>query len=139
MKEIQTRAIRNVYNAKYNAHTQPLFGCTKTLTIDDLFKIASIRNIKKAHMNQTPRRIQALFSKHIKARSQRIVNNIKPELTRGRILFELPHLWNNLKETQKDNGISLNRLMREIKEEILEEYSNFNCNTINCRSCERNL
>ena len=103
--------------------------------IDDLFKIAAIRNIKKAHLKQTPTRIQTLLSKHTTNRPQRIANNIKPELTRGRILCELPHLWNNLKESQKDDGLSLNRLMKEIREEILEEYNTFNCEANNCRSC----
>ena len=133
--KIQKRAIRNVCNAKYNAHTQPLFGCTRTLTIDDLFKLAAIRNIKKAHLNQTPKRIQILFSKHTTDRPQRIANNIKPELTRGRILCELPQLWNNLKECQKEEGLSLNRLIKEIKDEIMEEYNTFTCEANNCRSC----
>ena len=112
-----------------------MFGCTRTIIIDDLFKLAAIRNIKKAHLNQTPKRIQILFSKHTTDRPQRIANNIKPELTRGRILCELPQLWNNLKECQKEEGLSLNRLIKEIKDEIMEEYNTFTCEANNCRSC----
>ena len=45
--KIQKKIIRNVCNANFNSHTDPLFGKIKMLKIDCLYKTTTIRTIKK--------------------------------------------------------------------------------------------
>ena len=63
IEQIQKKAIRNICNAKYNAHTLELFGKNNILKIKDLYKITSIRTIKKAHLLKAPSNIITLFEK----------------------------------------------------------------------------
>ena len=131
------KIIRNICNSKYNSHTDPLFGKTKLLKKNDLFKTSSIRNIRKAHLGQTPTIIQEIYGKHTSERPLRTPNNIKPIHSSGRIHYELPMIWNGIDEVLKDN-ISVKNLTNKIKTLCIDQYNEFKCENIHCYSCSTN-
>merc|ERR1712198_715003 len=118
--KLQKKIIRNVCNAKYNSHTDPLFGKLKILKINDLFK--------------TPKIIQEIFKLHKPERPLRITNNIKSILNSGRIHNELPNIWNSLDESMKEN-ITLKNLMNKLKSKCISQYNEFRCDKTECYSC----
>ena len=71
------KMIRNICSTKYNAHTQKLFGENRILKVEDLFKISTIRMIKKSHLQKTHSSITELYKKkqpkqHTKTSKQHI-------------------------------------------------------------------
>ena len=132
--KLQKKIIRNVCNAKYNSHTDPLFGKLKILKINDLFKTTTVRAIKKAHLGQTPKIIQEIFKIHKPERPLRITNNIKPILNSGRIHNELPNIWNSLDESMKENT-TLKNLTNKLKSKCISQYNEFRCDKTECYSC----
>ena len=105
-----------------NPTTDPLFGMTKLLKINDLYTTTSLRNIKKAHLGQTPQVIQEIFKIQDSERPLRTPNNIKPLINSGRIHYDLPKIWNSLDEDLKGKA-SVKSLLRTIKDLIIEEYT----------------
>ena len=82
-------------------------------------KTSTIRNIRKAHLGQTPPIIQEIFKKHTSDRPLRTPNNIKPMHNSGRIHNELPYIWNSIEENLKDN-ISVKNLINKIKKQYFD-------------------
>ena len=52
LQKLQNKGIRHVSNAKYNAHTQPLFKKEKILQINDLFKFQCAKIMYKRLQNR---------------------------------------------------------------------------------------
>ena len=134
--KIQKKIIRNICNERYNSHTDPLFGKTKLLKLNDLYKTSSIRSIRKAHLGQTHPNIQEIFKKHTSERPLRTPNNIKPLHSSGRIHNDLPNIWNSIEENLKDN-ISVNNLVNKIKKQFIDQYNEFKCENNHCYSCSK--
>ena len=59
--QVQKKLVRNITNSKYSAHTDPLFNKLEILKIKAQYRYTTIRQIKKAHLQQTPIEIQNIF------------------------------------------------------------------------------
>ena len=134
--QVQKKLVRNITNSKYNAHSDLLFNKLHILKIKDQYKYTTIRQIKKAHLQQTPLEIQNIFKtqNEDRARPCRYPNNIKIQNKEGRIKKDLPDIWNQLTEDLKTEN-SLKKLLDIVKLETLEEYGEFKCDNKNCVSC----
>ena len=97
---IQKKAIRNVYNAKYNSHTSPLFSKGKTPTIAELFEFNILKIAFQIWNNSAPETICSDFNKKPPSRT-RSSNQFKSPLLKQNYLqklpiFTIPTLWNKL-------------------------------------------
>ena len=97
---IQKKAIRNVYNAKYNSHTSPLFSKGKTPTIAELFEFNTLKIAFQIWNNSAPETICSDFNKKPPSRT-RSSNQFKSPLLKQNYLqklpiFTIPTLWNKL-------------------------------------------
>ena len=137
-QKYKKKAIRNINNAKYNAHTDKLFAASRILKFNDLFEIAIVRSIKKTHKKQTPIQIQKIYSTHETDRPQRYPNNIQVALNKGRIFYYIPKIWNSLTESHKSINISTKTTLKALKDNIFETYNNFECNKPDCYACKQN-
>ena len=135
--KIQKKAIRNINNAKYNAHTDKLFAASRILKFNDLFEIAIVRSIRKTHKKQTPIQIQKIYSTHETDRPQRYPNNIQIAPNKGRIFHDIPKIWNNLPEQHKSINTSTKTTIKALKDNIFETYNNFECNKPDCYACKQ--
>ena len=105
IEKIQKKIIRNICKTKYNAHTQNLFGENKILKSNELHQLTTIRLVKKTLNNDTPIRLRNLF--HIPEQNRTLRNqNIKITGINGRILYDIPKIWNQLPYELKLNEIS---------------------------------
>ena len=132
------KAIRKINNSKYNAHTDPILAAYKILKIQELYKLASVRLIKKTLTGDTPQKIRLIFHTQTQERPTRYPNNIMIQGMRGRISYDIPTIWNNLPEELKSNNTSLKHIMKTLKTDAFSSYSNFNCQNNNCNSCNNN-
>ena len=59
--KLQKRAMRNITNSKYNAHTTPIFKELNLLKLEDIFKIAMLKFHFKYEQNQLPAYFTNMF------------------------------------------------------------------------------
>ena len=59
--KLQKRALRIMFNSKYNAHTEPLFKDLKLLKIDGIFDIQCMKCFDKFTNNTLPKYFHSLF------------------------------------------------------------------------------
>jgi hypothetical protein len=112
--KIQKKAIRAVTNSAYSAHTTPLFKQTKTLTFDDIFKLACYKFYYKN--GQVPHYFLHIFDQ--------IPNPANNVLTRPRRHIRPPSRFDN---TINDLPYTQNTIRIETS------------NTKYCRACIRNF
>lgn len=54
LQKIQKRAVRNIVNAKYNAHTNHIFNSLGVLKVTDIFKYSCLKLFHKIRNNDVP-------------------------------------------------------------------------------------
>ena len=68
--------------------------------------------------------------------SQRFPNNLRTTLVNTKTYYEMPKIWNQLNEEEKQENISYKNLINKLKTDILNTYNEFQCNKDYCYSCK---
>ena len=121
LKTLQKKAIRIIYNLRYNAHTDKYFEISKITKVDNIFEKDSLLLTHKIHMWKLPKAIIKLFNDSIYdpnrlTRSQTsCVYKIKRNLKDGVLMHDIIKKWN---ETHLSRN--LNMTDNDIKEVMLK-------------------
>ena len=65
LKILQKKAIRIIYNLRYNAHTDKYFEMSKITKVDKIFEKDSLLLTHKFQMGKLPKAIRKLFNDSI--------------------------------------------------------------------------
>ena len=139
----QKRALRIVNNEHRLKHCHPLFASLDSLKLTDQYKVSCGRLIVKYLQGTLPPGLKDCFQEKIQTCSTRmsdnnrimVQQNIKDPNVQRMPKFSIAQVWNkhvpksikNLPEASFNNAY---------KNHFLNEYDSFNCNILNCYSCE---
>ena len=140
--QIQKKAIRVVNNAKYNAHTDPLFKKNNLLKFPDLYKVACIKFYHKYKTNQLPHYLNTLFdSNTLPHRYETRFNNVRPQVsnkvyTSKCIRYIIPDIVRDLPAniSEKYDTHSIPGLSNYAKKYYIDKYYQI-CTLPNCYVC----
>ena len=142
---IQKKAIRCLADAKYNAHTNPLFKELKLLKVQDIHKLQQIKLYYKFINNTVPTFIQNLpfyqnneTHTHLTRNSNMLhAPKASHEFSKQCLRYSLPILINSLEPCIKDkiHTHSLSGLSHYTKQFIIMNYES-SCNIQNCYICQ---
>ena len=140
MKRLKTKnkqAKRNVANAKFNAHVDPILKELEVLDIEATYTYFVADFVKKLFLNKLPTSFDSMFEK---MSSQRVFK-LKCEKPKNKSLelfpkVAIPRLWNSL-----ENNIRMSsscRVMKEsLRDKVMSKYENFNCDKNKCYVCQK--
>ena len=144
---LQKKAIRHVFNAKYNSHTNPLFYQSRCLQLTDAYKLQCSKMGHKRKMNTLP----AYHASRLKFNHELRLNNtrqddcialIKPNslLKINSFNLKVGNAWNNIPDDIKAKlnfkKRSEKRFASKIKSYFLKSYDK-PCSVSNCYICNR--
>lgn len=126
---LQKRAMRTIYNKRYNEHSNHLFLRAASLKLPDLINFITAQIIYRAKNYSLPNSLQTLFSERegCKRYDLRGKNKLQQKGSRTTlksmcITIKGTSLWNRLSEEVKTSK-NLKQFKRRFKKEILELYS----------------
>ena len=144
--KLQKRAIRVVANAKYNAHTQPLFRKLCLLSINDILKMQDLKFLYKLENENLPAYfISDMFIRqsHFHNYSTRNINDFRVPRSQHIFAlnsprFRLPQVFNQCPQNVKDKIFthSYSGYTRYIKHCMIENYETV-CSIRDCYICNR--
>ena len=138
----QKKAIRLVCQAKYNAHTSPLFYSQGILPLPELVKLHKLSFIHAFYLDRLPRSFSTMFSSNNERQhSYEFRNNInfqipcvRTEFIKRFPLFDFPTQWNNLPEEIK--SITSTRQFKScLYTTSITNLLEFHCERLLCPSC----
>jgi hypothetical protein len=143
--KLQKKVIRIIANAKYNAHTQPLFKKHEILTINDTLSLQELKFIYKFEHGTLPCYFREnMFRRQYEVHdhSTRHADNFQIPLSRhsfakNSIRYRLPLTYNNcsLSIKEKIHTHSFQGYTRYIKKKIIDDYED-TCQLRNCYVCQ---
>ena len=147
LSKLQKKAIRNVFNAKYNCHTKPLFSQLKCLNLHDSYILYSCKMAYKRKLNILPayHSSKLPFNYEIRpgnTRQNDFVALIKPNslLKINSFNYRIGEAWNNIPYNIRSDLCYKKRSEKcfalKIKYNLLESYK-IPCSIINCNICKR--
>ncbi len=131
LTKIQKRAIRIVFNVKYNHHTAILFKLSNTLTIEKLGTLNCI-NLAGKHMhNKLPEIFQEIIKINPNSRNPlKFPQNCK----KSNITYNILNAWTKYKD--KIDTTTINTIKNSCKRVLINEYdSDINKCTKQCKQC----
>ena len=137
LKTKQKQAIRNVANASYNAHVDPLLNNLEILNFDDTLKLCTAEFIKLLFLDKLPSSFKQIFKP---MSSDRVVKlsiqapKLKALEKFPNVMF--PRVWNNLNSSIRLSN-SCKAVKRSIRNNSLNQYKIFSCNKNKCYVCNR--
>ena len=137
---LQKRAIRCVFNSKYNCHTDPLFKAAKVLKLEDLYVNQCLIYYWKSKLNLLPTNLTKIILKPCSHHATRNELNVLPlinlEVGRQMFLYKIVSVLQNQPTHIKMlyHNRSVGHAKRKLKLYLLSTY-NINCNIVNCFSC----
>lgn len=135
---LQKRAFRNIVNAKYNAHTDPIACNLELLNIYDLLESNIAEFVAKFLQNKLPDSINNLFSPLNNMRTKNLrLEKPKYKTYNSFPTVAFPKIWNSLPIEVKslDSPSAVKKCM---KRKFLNNYRNFNCQKRKCYPCKKN-
>ena len=128
MFKSQKKVVRTINNAKYNAHTDPIFKALQLLKLDDIIQFELLKLMYLATQFHVPITLQNIFlinqiqhQHNTRRRNDPIVirRNYAP-IDRS-FLCRGPILWSNLHQDFKSSR-SINSFSKQIKNLIINKY-----------------
>ena len=144
LKLLQKRAIRTINNAKYNAHTEPLFKSLQLLKIGDLWKLQDLKFLYKLKNSQLPTYFQSIFIQQSDVHSYNTRNLAQYRMPQSKhlfvnnsIRFRLPDIINSCPSNIKDKiqTHSYPGYIKYVKLHFLVDYQVL-CDIENCYVCQ---
>ena len=139
LQTLQKRAIRNIFNLKYNSHTSKYFQISKITKIENIFEKESLLLAYKYKEKKLPNAIMNLFenSQHepnILTRSQN--NSIlrpKRELKPGFLMYDILNFWNKASKSLREEPT-----YKIFKRKITENHNVYiECMKNECYACKK--
>lgn len=144
LKKLQKKAIRILTNAKYNAHTEPLFKELNILKIGDMMKLQELKFLYKLENRTLPNYFQQNFftrQSDIHDYNTRFTSNYRNPLTRHvfthkSIRNRIPDIYNKCPQNIKGKLTthSYSGFSKYVKYTLVMNYSNI-CNVPDCYIC----
>jgi hypothetical protein len=141
----QKKCIRIIVNAKYNAHTQPIFLSLKILPLPDLVvsqNLLMMHSIDKEYCRVT---FEGFYEKNVAVTNHNyplrnagdfIIPRINLEFLKLFPLYILPKTWNDLDPGFRN--VSIKSLFKyNLKSHLLSKYSDFKCDRLFCYVCSK--
>ena len=135
---LQKKALRIIFSAKYNAHTDPLFERSRITKVENIFEKESLLMTYKFQNNCLPTSIQKLFDNSLydKDRITRYLSSCvlrpKRELKNGLLMYDIIDHWNRIGESSRNE-----KTFRGFKRNVTAKLNNFiPCNKLDCYSCK---
>ena len=142
INKLQKWALRQLVNAKYNSHTEPILKKLKLLRVNDLYNLAALKLYHKYENNDLPVYFTHIFSpqappheyntRHRQNRHQQsntISASHSPRYVIPKIVESLPDLI-----TSTVKQVKLQCFSRETKKYLIENYKE-TCSIYNCYIC----
>ena len=138
----QKQCIRIIHNAKYNAHTEPLFVKSQILPFNDLvtqqkltFMHAIFYGYSTVHFPDF-QILSAMPNVHYQLRNADdfFVCRTNSTFIKNMPLIDFPNTWNDLDSGYKEIRSKL-LFKKTIKSDLLDKYCNFRCTKVFCVSC----
>ena len=134
--------MRLITNAKYNAHTEPLFYTHGVLQLPDLLTQQKMLFMHSIVFKQSPS-VFPDFQLNINSNTHGYIlrnqyNFYVPRstcsFTAKMPIIDFPRLWNDLDEDLRclDNALAFKRTHKSL---LLDKYGSFNCTKLFCMSC----
>ena len=146
--KIQKKSVRLILNAKYNAHTSPLFKQLQLLKVSDLCALQELKFAFKFQNGLLPYYFNSIqYFRHLDRHNYETRNKSNIEVLPSRhafvsnsICYRLPEILNScpicIKEKIQTHSIA--GFTKYIKNYFLEKYS-LNCSVINCYICQNSV
>ena len=102
LKTVQKKALRIVFSARYNAHTNSLFETSKITKVENIFEKESLLMTFKFQNKTLPNAIidlyeSSLHDKNILTRQQTsCILRPKKDLKTGNLMYEIIDAWNRI-------------------------------------------
>ena len=136
LKKIQKKCIRNLVGTSYNAHADPIFHELGILKFDDLLHLQAQSFMYRYHNSMLPSSFNGMFIPL--SNQNRTLSYKQPLITMKRLqkfpAYFLPKFWNSLPQNSKTK-LSHRGFLKEIKNNALDNYSEFKCIRQKCISC----
>ena len=132
---LQKKAVRNVLNAKYNAHAEPLMGKIDVLNIFDLRDANVVELVFKYLENKLPECMLNLFTPLQNTRSK----NLRVEKPNYKIYetfpsVKIPKIWNSWAGELRSLNSS-KAAKKHVKNKCITKYKTFQCRERKCYPC----
>ena len=144
IKKLQKKAVRVIYNSKYNAHTSNIFKQLNLLKIGDILTIEQMKFYHKYTHNKLPQYLQDIpirINMNLHTHNTRQANEIHilrihHEFARRLIRNSIPYTINNLPEqvTSKIRTHSQTGFITYAKHYFIQSYQE-TCTRLNCFVC----
>ena len=138
LETIQKKAIRLLFNAKPNSHTNNMFTTTNIIKVKDLCKNDFLKFMYQHTNNLLPTAISELLNEaQSQARPSRIKSNrenAKSYANTGQIAFDMIESWNSLEDPIKTKKFSILTVKKRIKMH-LQLTSETICEKAHCFAC----
>ena len=144
LHKLHKKGIRHICNAKYNAHTEPLFKKERILQLQDLYKLQCVKIMyKKIHGNLHGYHTSKLLTNsEITQTTTRIKDDVRIHesnnfLEINSINYKIGTKWNDLDlEVRKLATKSAHTFTKHVKSSYLSIYS-YVCRIARCNTCTR--
>jgi hypothetical protein len=143
----QKIAIRLITNAKYNAHTEPIFKSNNILPLYDLVKYFKMLFMCAYINNKLPISFAGVWVTNAAARninsslqlrndSDLFIPFSRTDFCRRFPLFDFPRIWNEFDNADIKNMVNINTFKKSLKMYLLSNLSDVvTCNRLLCPSC----
>ena len=140
---IQKRAMRTIYNKRYNSHTDPLFKESRILKISDLYQLEVMTFMHDNIHGELPISFDNIY--HMNDQMQGVYETRQAHMfdvprTKSRFvdklpLFQFPTIWNNWYSQMNVNS-SRNAMRLHVKSIYLSSYfAAVKCKNTLCSEC----
>ena len=141
----QKKCMRVIYNAKYNAHTQPIFYSLGILPLPDLVTLQNLLIMHSIDKDYSRVTFEGFYEKNaavvnhdypLRNAGDFIVPRIRLEFLKSFPFFSLPKTWNSLEPGFRN--VSIKSLFKyNVKSHLLSKYCEFSCNRLYCYVCSK--
>ena len=142
LSTLQKKAMRAVFNAKYNTHSNILFYLSRVTKVEDLFEKESLLFMYRFKENILPTAIskaikgltevdKPLTRNHASSKSLSIKG-----VKKGDIFYDMIDFWNKCKSEIKEQSFEMPSVKERINHLLRQRYE-FDCDRTKCFSCFR--
>ena len=137
LQKLQKKALRLIFNTRFNSHTRDLYIISKVTPIENLYKHEAIKFIHKFQEGKLPNMINTTLkqnSDRILRATQETTLKYPPGLKKGDAFYNIIYEWNKTIEHNRNCG-SLYSLKKALSNQISDEL--VACTINNCYMCTR--
>ena len=140
---LQKKALRIIFNARFNSHTNLMFALSGITPIENLYQKNALLFMKKAQLGKQPKVFRDIleFSSDSRLRSNSANKaHISRHLKNGNLVYNLYREWNNC-HSQFRNSRNEHHLKKLLKNDFIEKSAKNTCKKRQCYMCiaDRNL